>query len=355
MQTAYDVIVYGTVALDAIWRVEELSPPGGYASILEERKMIGGEASNTALALHKWGLRVALVGNALGDDTDGRLLRELFARDAPGLDTRFLQTLPDARTPYCVCIATPDGERTMYGSGFDDWQCTPLDPALARRARWFTMDPNAWEPSRQAALIAAGAGLNVLAMDYTRDPLLCEKAALSVTSREHLRHLSTLDDLARHAARLRDTHGPTVILTCGADGCFVAAREQTGPAIHIPAYPAPHDGGRDRMRRHLPGWPAVRPPKRMGTARLSTLRVRRRRPELRRDGRLGRRPVRGGNHGFSGDPPRNTRNKRKVKTKNTKAKGRELDRYCARGSCLLVLSFFILLICFFRLFRVFRG
>ena len=235
----YDVIVYGTIALDAIWRVRELTGPGGYAPILEERKMIGGEAANTAMALHRWGTRVALVGNAIGDDDDGRLLRHLFARDAPDLDTRHIQTLPAARTPYCVCIATPDGERTMYGSGFEDWQCTPLAPALARSARWFTMDPNAWEPSRQAALAALDAGLRVVAMDYTRDPLLCDRAAISVTSREHLRHLSTLDDLARHAARLRDTHGPTAIITCGADGCFVAARGASGAAIHVCAYPAP--------------------------------------------------------------------------------------------------------------------
>lgn len=236
---AYDVIVYGTIALDAIWRVSELPRPGGYAPILEERKMIGGEAANTAMALHRWGARVALVGNALGDDDDGRLLRGLFVLDAPDLDTRHIQTLPNARTPYCVCIATPDGERTMYGSGFDDWQCTPLAPFLARSAQWFTMDPNAWEPSRQAALAALDAGLRVVAMDYTRDPLLCDRATISVTSREHLCHLSTLDDLARYAVHLRDTHGPTAIITCGADGCFVAAQGASGAAVHIPAYPAP--------------------------------------------------------------------------------------------------------------------
>ena len=262
-ETAYDVIVYGTIALDAIWRVSELPPPGGYAPILEERRMIGGEAANTAIALNRWDARVALVGNALGDDADGRLLRRLFARDAPGLDTRFLQTLPDARTPYCVCIATPDGERTMYGSGFDDWQCSPLDPALARAARWFTMDPNALTPSREAALVASDAGLHVLAMDMTRDPQVCARASLSVTSREDLRHLSTLDDLARYAACLRDTHGPTVVVTCGADGCFVAAQGKSGAAIHIPAYPAPlmvdATGCGDIFRAgllygHLQGW-----------------------------------------------------------------------------------------------------
>ena len=178
----YDVIVYGTIALDAIWRVRELPPPGGYAPILEERKMIGGEACNTAITLTRWGVRVALVGNAIGDDEHGRLLRELLARDAPDLDTRFIRTLPDAHTPYCVCIATPDGERTMYGTSFHDWQCAELDPDLARSARFFTMEPNAWEPGRQAARVAASAGAAVIAMDYTRDPAINRLAAINLTS-----------------------------------------------------------------------------------------------------------------------------------------------------------------------------
>lgn len=235
----YDLIVYGTICLDAIWRVKELAPPGGYVSILEAKQMIGGEACNTAIALAKWGVRVALVGNALGDDDKGRLLRELLARDAPELDTRFLRTLPDAQTPFCACIATPDGERTMYGTGFSTMQCAELDAELARSARWFTLDPNAWEPGRKAALKAAELGLSVLAMDYTRDPEVTESAALNVTSREHLSHLKTREELARYATELRDKYGPTAIVTLGAEGCLVAERQQTGLPLHVPAYVAP--------------------------------------------------------------------------------------------------------------------
>lgn len=236
----YDIIVYGTICLDAIWRVKELAPKGGYVSILEAKEMIGGEACNTAIALARWGVQVALVGNALGEDDEGRRLRELLARDAPELDTRFLRILPDARTPYCACIATPDGERTMYGTGFSDMQCTPLDPDLARSVRWFTLDPNAWEPGRKAALQAAEWGLSVLAMDYTRDPEVTGCAALNVTSCEHLPHLHTPSELARYAADLRDQYGPTTIVTLGANGCLVAERGQSGSPIHIPAYVAPY-------------------------------------------------------------------------------------------------------------------
>jgi sugar/nucleoside kinase (ribokinase family) len=233
-------VVYGTVALDAIWRVEALAPPGGWQPIQEERKMIGGEAANTAMALTRWGVRVALVGNALGDDADGALLRSLFARDAPTLDLRFIRTLPEAHTPYCVCIATPDGHRTMYGTGFSEMQCPELDLELAHSTRLFTMDPNAWNPGKRACLAAARCGMAVTAMDYSRDPEVNAVSNIILTSRDHLGLNRTLSELAATARNLRDLHSKTVIVTCGDHGCFVAEADRSGkPPLHVPAYTAP--------------------------------------------------------------------------------------------------------------------
>src|SRR5260370_40439763 len=115
MPDCYDVIVYGLVCLDTIWRVERLPMPGGYAQVLAERRTIGGEAANTAIALARWGVRVALVSYALGEDEERRLLCELFAREAPRIDLRFLAASPDVQTPCFLWIATADGPRTIFG------------------------------------------------------------------------------------------------------------------------------------------------------------------------------------------------------------------------------------------------
>jgi sugar/nucleoside kinase (ribokinase family) len=264
MNAELDVIVYGTVCLDLIWRVDRLAAPGSYEPILEERRMIGGEASNTAIALSRWGLRVALVGTATGDDEDGRRLRAMFASDAPEIDIRGINVIRGLQTAYCTCIATPDGHRTMYGLGFTDMQCPVLDPDLARSARLFTMDPNAYQAGLGACAIAAAAGAEIVAMDYTGSPEVNRAAAITVTSSVHVASSGSMSAWADYAAATRDRDGCTTVVTCGEQGCFVAESGRTGErAAHIPAYlvePVVDSTGAGDIFRagliygHLNGW-----------------------------------------------------------------------------------------------------
>jgi sugar/nucleoside kinase (ribokinase family) len=239
MRDDYDAIVYGTVCLDEIWRVEALAPPNGYVDIQEAVWRVGGEAANTAIALAKWGVRVALVGNALGDDAKGRLLRDLFAQDAPEISTEFLTWEAGRETPYCLCIATPDGDRTMYGIGFTTLATPPLRPERFPKAAVFTMDPNDAPAGRAACLKAAQAGIAPIPMDYTRDEAVSQVAAHSVTSSNHVGSSPAPADLARYAAQFRDRYGSTCLVTHGAEGCYVAPASEKGDGWRVPAYPAP--------------------------------------------------------------------------------------------------------------------
>ena len=112
MSNVYDVVVFGTLALDLMWRMARLPELGTYEPILEEKRMIGGEAANSAIALWKWGAKVALLGTSLGEDSDGELLKRLFQSELPGFDTTYLTSLPNCRTPFCACLATPENHPT---------------------------------------------------------------------------------------------------------------------------------------------------------------------------------------------------------------------------------------------------
>ena len=266
MEGEFEVIVYGLVCLDILWRVSSLPPLGGAVRILEERKVIGGEAANTAIALSRWGVRVALVGNALGDDAEGKLLRERFARDAPKIDTRFLATSADTFTSVPVLIATPDGQKTIFGRGRDHLIFPPLAPDLARSSRLFTVDGGAGDAGIRACGVASDLGKPIVAMDYTQIPSVCRMASLSIASRDDLEGDKWGTDLQILAACLRDRYGSTFIITNGERGCAVAIGGATGEAMSLRSYPpievVDTTGAGDVFRAgmiygHLRGWDVI--------------------------------------------------------------------------------------------------
>jgi sugar/nucleoside kinase (ribokinase family) len=234
-----DVISYGIVCLDYIWRVRRLPALGGGVNIDEEAAMIGGEALNTAYPLHRWGVSVALVGNALGDDDHSVHLRRLLKGAYPNDETLHIPYHPDATIPFCYCIATPDGHRTMFGKGFGERMHLSLDPGIAESARFFTIDSTGyWDQGKEAAALAARHGAQIVAMDCEEALEICDLADTLQTSSESLPFHHEEDEgekIADWAKAKRDRHGATVLVTRGPDGCFVAEGE--GPCYNVSAYP----------------------------------------------------------------------------------------------------------------------
>jgi sugar/nucleoside kinase (ribokinase family) len=234
---AYDVCVYGTMCLDRIRRVDRLPPPGGYVEVGEERWMPGGEALNTAIALATWGVHVALVPNALGEDDLAEHLLQML-RAYPSLDLRFLRLRRDVQTPTCDVYVTPDGHRTMFGSGFARMSAEEVPDEALHRAKAFTADANPGEASVRACEQAARAGVPVVAMDLHDSERASRVASILLTSYEWVGRDDSIDYLKRVAAEYRERYGCTVVLTAGAKGCVLAEREHQD-VVHIPAYRAP--------------------------------------------------------------------------------------------------------------------
>ncbi len=221
-----DVIVYGTVCLDAVWTVNALPPSDGFAHIQSEKEMIGGEACNTAIALHRWGANVVLVGNAIGVDERGKKLLDMFQRDVPGLILDYIRIDETAITPFCACIATPDGNRTMFGTGFSELYCPEISLELARSAKYFTMDPNGWHSGIKAAELADEAGCKVISMDYADSDKVCSFSDLLLISHNRFPGAG-LDVLKSRAKKLSQKHRTRVIITCGESGCIYANFENS--------------------------------------------------------------------------------------------------------------------------------
>ncbi|HEX8550407.1 MAG TPA: hypothetical protein VF681_02510 [Abditibacteriaceae bacterium] len=119
----YDVLICGLLGVEyALWL--DAAPRGGTTCAIErETREAGGIALLTALELAGRGARVALTGNAIGDDSNGRVV--LRALEQPNLSC-FAPCVASVETPYWVSLQTPNAKPSILSR----WSTVDFDPAL---------------------------------------------------------------------------------------------------------------------------------------------------------------------------------------------------------------------------------
>ena len=86
------------------------SPPSWQKTTTAPLQAPGGSAANTIFALAKLGTRTGLLGK-IGPDDNGRFYLRSFSE--VGCDTKTIKTSPTTPTGSCLCLVTPDSQRTM--------------------------------------------------------------------------------------------------------------------------------------------------------------------------------------------------------------------------------------------------
>ena len=118
-------LCYGSLNPDLIHRVPRFPVPGDDLFSDGWELLYGGGGGNAAIALATWQADTILIGHVIGPDPLGTWLLETMAR--PHLDLSLIRRDPGVRTPHCVVMITPDGERTILSTGYRDarWQEIP--------------------------------------------------------------------------------------------------------------------------------------------------------------------------------------------------------------------------------------
>ena len=98
----YDFHIHDAVRVEYRVATDGSSFPRGYACIERETRSAGGNGVIAAVALARWGARVLLTGNAIGDDDHGRfLLRQLEPIENLHFEA---EVRPDVETPYAILL-----------------------------------------------------------------------------------------------------------------------------------------------------------------------------------------------------------------------------------------------------------
>ncbi len=109
--STFDVVGFGTNAVDYLIRVPHFPKFGSKIEISEYSKGVGGEVASTMVGLSRLGLRTAYAGRFGGDSEGGLGLQSLTDE---GVDSGFTEVIPDARTQIAfIVIDELSGERTI--------------------------------------------------------------------------------------------------------------------------------------------------------------------------------------------------------------------------------------------------
>lgn len=98
----YDFHIHDVVRVEYRVATGGSSFPRGYSCIERETRSAGGNGAVAAVTLARWGARVLLTGNAIGDDDHGRfLIKQLEAIENLTFQA---DVQPDVATPYAILL-----------------------------------------------------------------------------------------------------------------------------------------------------------------------------------------------------------------------------------------------------------
>lgn len=221
MQPSFDVLSYGTIGLDYIIHVPDWPSPAMGVHAPEEVEHLGGKATNAAVFLATWGVRVAVSGNTIGGDAVGNRLLEILAGH-PNIGTQYLGRNPRGRSMYCRILVNPAGERAIIGINVDEIAQTPPTVEMMADTRLLTLDLYGGDERVEATRMAADAGIPVIVGDLRRsDHPVLPYTSVAVASADEIRRDYPDLRLAEFAAQVQG-HGPSsVIITDAAEPVHV--------------------------------------------------------------------------------------------------------------------------------------
>ncbi|MEM7345465.1 MAG: carbohydrate kinase family protein [Chloroflexota bacterium] len=237
-----DVLTVGGVDMDLVLTVPEL--PDHDEKVIGEMVgwLPGGPAANFACAASRLGLRVSAFA-MVGDDGNGQGIIDGFS--AYGVDTRYIQIVPEKPSPFTVIFIDPTGEKAIVviPTEYD----YPLDIAaeILPKTRVLYMMPRPEAQFLALAQLAHSYGAEVMidieatiCNERSQLERILEHTDIACFNQEGFLAATERDQLSVETAQPLLAMGPhTVVVSRGKAGSFAVSRnevaEQPGLAVNV--------------------------------------------------------------------------------------------------------------------------
>lgn len=234
------ILVFGSVNLDLVYRVERLPRPGETVLGGELVRLSGGKGGNQAHAAARvlGGDRTLFVG-CVGADAEGERLADDLA--AAGVDTSALARV-DAPSGTAIIAVDAGGENTIAvlpGANrawpADAVERAPIAPGDLVVAQLEVPLEVVDAALTRARAVGATTVLNAAPLDPAAVSLLDRVDVLVVNEGEAAELFGFASEIDEaEIARTREVFAGDLVVTLGADGAIVAARD--GSISHVPAF-----------------------------------------------------------------------------------------------------------------------
>ncbi|MBC7109466.1 MAG: carbohydrate kinase family protein [Archaeoglobi archaeon] len=237
----FDVICFGALNLDRIYRVDRIAREDEESRILDFLEAPGGSAANTAVALSRLGCSVGFIGK-VASDREGRTLLESMERE--GLHISEILISERGRSGIALSFVDSAGQRALYVSPGvnDDISFEELNLEYAQKTRFLHLSSFAGEKSFEAQkrLVESLGEVKVTldpGMLYARRGLeslrpILRRCYVFLPSRAEIEIL-TGEDYIKGAEIVREEGVKIVAVKLGEMGCYVTDGRHS---FHLPAY-----------------------------------------------------------------------------------------------------------------------
>lgn len=238
----FDVLGLGVLAVDELLYVEHYPPPDTKTPVLHREKQAGGLTGTALVAAARLGARCAYAG-MLGYDELSQFVADTFRRE--GIDLTHVVWRDDAQPVHSLIIVdtTAHTRNIFFLRGAKTGAAPDAPPAsVIRNTRVLFADHHGLPGMVRAARIASEAGIPIVA-DVERVggegfTELMELTSHLIVSRDFAEQIAAGTPVAEVVKRIRRSPAQTVVVTCGAEGCWYLGEGIEEP-VHQPAYRVP--------------------------------------------------------------------------------------------------------------------
>jgi sulfofructose kinase len=238
MQPLFDILGIGCAAVDQILYVERYPVPDSKIRVIRSEQQCGGLTGTALVAAARLGACCAYAGR-LGTDAASHLVEENFAREH--ISTDHAPRSENYRVVQStIVVGSKTGTRNVFSESYVSIGAhdTLPDEEVIRSTRVLFVDHHGVPGAIRAAKIAQAAAIPVVA-DFERDDARAFSELLSlvdhlVLSETFALSLTGASSAAEAASALWTPQRTAVIVTCGADGCWVLSKADQA-SVHVAA------------------------------------------------------------------------------------------------------------------------